>query len=123
ERVQCAFIDTPEVESVCRFISRQPSFLNAYPLPEYVPEGAGGNGGNAGVLTDRDPLFDEIARYISMSNQASTTSLQRRYSIGFARAGKIMDQLEAAGIVGPAVGGKPRNVLMSSIEVEQFLEQ
>ncbi|MDE7092280.1 MAG: DNA translocase FtsK, partial [Muribaculaceae bacterium] len=123
ERVQCAFIDTPEVESVCRFISRQPSFLNAYPLPEYIPEGAGGNGGNAGALTDRDPLFDEIARYISMSNQASTTSLQRHYSIGFARAGKIMDQLEAAGIVGPSLGGKPRNVLMSSIEVEQFLEQ
>ncbi|MDE5857359.1 MAG: DNA translocase FtsK [Muribaculaceae bacterium] len=123
ERVQCAFIDTPEVESVCRFISRQPSFLNAYPLPEYIPEGAGGNGGNAGALTDRDPLFDEIARYISMSNQASTTSLQRRYSIGFARAGKIMDQLEAAGIVGPSLGGKPRNVLMSSMEVEQFLEQ
>ena len=124
ERVQCAFIDTPEVEAVCRFISRQPSFMHAYELPEYVPEGAaGGRGGNAGALSDRDPLFDEIARFITMSGTASTTSLQRRYSIGFARAGKIMDQMEAAGIVGPAMGGKPRNVLMNSMEVEQLLQQ
>ncbi|MDE6351694.1 MAG: hypothetical protein K2K88_00925, partial [Muribaculaceae bacterium] len=64
-----------------------------------------------------------IARYISMSNHASTTSLQRLYSIGFARACKIMDKFDAAGIVGPSLGGKPRNVVKSSIEYAQFLEQ
>lgn len=121
ERVQCAFIDTPEVEAVCRFISRQPSFMHAYELPE--PEVEGGNTGNAGALTDRDPLFKEVAQMVVMSGTASTTSLQRRYSIGFARAGKIMDQLEAVGIVGPAMGGKPRNVLMSPAELDRFLEQ
>jgi len=70
---------------------------------------------------DRDPLFDEIARVVVSSNTASTSSLQRRYSIGYNRAGKIMDQMEAAGIVGPSQGGKPRSVLIDSVTLEAML--
>ena len=122
-RVQCAFIDTPEVESICDYISRQPYGQGAYMLPEPIVTGTGDGpdsepGNNFG---DKDPLFDEIARLVVNSNTASTSSLQRRYSIGYNRAGKIMDQLEAAGIVGPAHGGKPRAVLVDAISLEAIL--
>jgi S-DNA-T family DNA segregation ATPase FtsK/SpoIIIE len=76
----------------------------------------------SGSLTDRDPLFEEAAQAIVMSGVASTSSLQRRYSIGFNRAGKIMDQLERAGIVGPAQGGKPRAVLIDQIQLGSVLQ-
>ncbi len=123
-RVQCAFIDTPEVEAICDFISQQPGGTGAYALPEPVVTGANGEsdselGNNFG---DKDPLFDEVARLIVTSNTASTSSLQRRYSIGYNRAGKIMDQLEAAGIVGPAHGGKPRDVLVDAVTLESILQ-
>ena len=112
-RVQCAFIDTPEVENVCKFISEQQGYPEAMPLPEYIPESNGdNNGGNAIEAKERDPLFEEAARFIVSNQQASTSSLQRRYSIGYNRAGRLMDQIEAAGIVGPSVGGKPREVLI-----------
>ena len=112
-RVQCAFIDTPEVEGVCKFISEQQGYSEAMPLPEYIPDNNGdGNGGNAFDTKERDPLFEEAARFIVSNQQASTSSLQRRYSIGYNRAGRLMDQIEAAGIVGPSVGGKPREVLI-----------
>ncbi len=119
ERVQCAFIDTPEVEAICEAISRQVG-MGTYPLPEYVPEtdAAGGISGNP---SDRDPLFGDAARYVVQTDTASTSSLQRRYSIGYNRAGKIMDQLEAAGIVGPSQGGKPRQVLMDTTQVARML--
>ncbi|MBD5252714.1 MAG: DNA translocase FtsK [Barnesiella sp.] len=119
ERVQCAFIDTPEVEAICDAISHQVG-MEIYPLPEYVPEteGVGGLGGNP---SDRDPLFGDAARYVVQTDTASTSSLQRRYSIGYNRAGKIMDQLEAAGIVGPSQGGKPRQVLMDTMQVARML--
>ena len=122
-RVQCAFIDTPEVEAICDYIERQPYGQGAYELPEPVVEGSGDSDGELGNnFGDRDPLFDEVARLIVTSNTASTSSLQRRYSIGYNRAGKIMDQLEAAGIVGPAHGGKPRSVLVDSIALESILK-
>ena len=123
-RVQCAFIDTPEVEELCHYISEQQSYPDAFLLPEYVPE-EGEDGGSASFdVKDRDPLFEEAARIIVSSQQASTSSLQRRYSIGYNRAGRLMDQLEAAGIVGPAMGGKPREVLMIDImQLENKLEQ
>ena len=123
-RVQCAFVDTPEVEDVCHHISEQQSYPDAFLLPEYIAED-GGEGGSANFDSkDRDPLFDEVARIIVSSQQASTSSLQRRYSIGYNRAGRIMDQLEAAGIVGPAVGGRPREVLVMDImQLENKLEQ
>lgn len=120
ERVQCAFIDTPEVSDICEYIGNQAGFSSPYQLPEYSPEGeAGGVGG--GTFGDRDELLDECARWIVQSGTASTSSLQRRYSIGYNRAGKIMDQLEAAGIVGPTQGGKPRAVLVDIVMLEQIL--
>lgn len=122
-RVQCAFIDTPEVEAICDYIERQPYGQGAYELPEPVTTGAGENDSEIGNnFGDRDPLFEEIARLVVTSNTASTSSLQRRYSIGYNRAGKIMDQLEAAGIVGPAHGGKPRSVLVDAITLESILK-
>lgn len=120
ERVQCAFIDTPEVEAICNGIDEQIGYDHAYLLPEYIPEAA--DGGNMSNIADRDPLFEEAARFIINANTASTSSLQRRYSIGYNRAGKIMDQMEAAGIVGPAQGGKPRQVLIDSLQLERMLE-
>ena len=121
-RVQCAFIDTPEVEGICDYISRQPYGQGAYELPEPVVAGNGDGDGELGNnFGDKDPLFDEIARLVVTSNTASTSSLQRRYSIGYNRAGKIMDQLEAAGIVGPSHGGKPRSVLVDPVTLESML--
>ena len=122
ERVQCAFIDTPEVDAICDYIDEQVGYEHAYLLPEFIPESDGDSSGSHN-LSDRDSLFDEAARFVVLSNTASTSSLQRRYSIGYNRAGKIMDQMEAAGIVGPAVGGKPRQVLIDSIALERMLEQ
>ncbi|MDE6299670.1 MAG: DNA translocase FtsK, partial [Muribaculaceae bacterium] len=121
-RVQCAFIDTPEVEDICDYIQQQPNGEGPYWLPEPVVEGSDGGDGELGnTFGDKDPLFDEVARLIVSSNTASTSSLQRRYSIGYNRAGKIMDQLEAAGIVGPAHGGKPRSVLVDPVTLESIL--
>ena len=121
-RVQCAFVDTPEVEAIANYIGEQVGFEEAYPLPEYTPEASDGNGvGSLGSISDRDTLFEEAAAFIVSSSTASTSSLQRRYSIGYNRAGKIMDQLEAAGIVGPSQGGKPRQVLVDSIGLASIL--
>ena len=119
DRVQCAFIDTDEVEAICEAIGNQPGYGHAYELPEYVPESDGS--ASVGNLTDRDPLFDEAARLVVSTDTASTSSLQRRYSIGYNRAGKIMDQMEAAGIVGPSQGGKPRQVLVDPMTLEHIL--
>ena len=89
-------------------------------LPDYIPEN-NSEGISQTKLTERDPLFDEIARVIVNSQSASTSSIQRTYSIGYNRAGRIMDQMEAVGIVGPAQGGKPRQVLVDYIQLEQIL--
>lgn len=119
-RVQCAFIDTQEVEDICTCIDEQIGFEHAYYLPDYLPES--GDGGSLSNVADRDTLFEEAARIVVQSGVASTSSLQRRYSIGYNRAGKIMDQLEEAGIVGPAQGGKPRQILVDSLQLERMLE-
>lgn len=118
ERVQCAFVDTDEVVKICENIAGQPGYAEPYELPEPIMESGEASVGN---LTDRDPLFEEAARFIAGSGTASTSSLQRRYSIGYNRAGKIMDQMEAAGIVGPSQGGKPRQVLVDPMYIEQLL--
>lgn len=120
-RVQCAFIDTPEVEEICDYVERQPYAPGPYILPE--PQlGDSSEEGLAGAnFGERDPLFEEVARRVVNSDTASTSSLQRVYSIGYNRAGKIMDQLEAAGIVGPSHGGKPRAVLVDPAGLESIL--
>lgn len=122
DRVQCAFVDTPDVEKVAEHIAAQPYQQGAYILPEAVAAKGDSDGdfsgGNSG---DRDPLFEEVARLVVQTNNASTSSIQRRYRIGYNRAGSIMDQLEAAGIVGPAQGGKARAVLMDPIALDMLL--
>lgn len=112
-RVQCAFVDTPEVDAITNFIAKQQSYATAFALPEYVPEGEAGGGFNEADLGQRDGLFADAARLIVSSQQGSTSAIQRRFSIGYNRAGRIMDQLEAAGIVGPYEGSKARQVLVT----------
>ena len=122
-RVQCAFIDTPEVQSLVDFISAQQGYACVYELPEV--KGEGGEGGDSAATLDpnnRDPLFDEAARLICESQQGSTSMLQRKFSIGYNRAGKIIDQLEAAGIVGPYEGSKARQVLYDITSLERYFE-
>lgn len=116
-RVQCAFVDTPEVERINEYIADQQGYLSAYelPEPEMDDEGAGSKGDlDASAL---DPMFEEAARLIVVHQQGSTSLIQRKFSIGYNRAGRLMDQLERAGIVGPTRGAKPREVLCSD-EVE-----
>lgn len=118
-RVQCAFVDTPEVEDICNFIGEQQSYPTAYLLPEYV----GDNTESIGEvdLKDRDPMFEEAARLIVANQQGSTSLIQRKFSIGYNRAGRIMDQLEAAGIVGPFEGSKARQVMvMDEYQLEEI---
>lgn len=120
ERVQCAFIETQEVESIVDFIDSQIGYPTPYILPEPERE-SGGAAPGAIDLSKRDELFDDCARFIVQNSTASTSSLQRRFGIGYNKAGKIMDQLEAAGIVGPADGQKPRAVLIDHIQLESIL--
>ncbi|SBW01776.1 DNA translocase FtsK [uncultured Dysgonomonas sp.] len=118
-RIQCAFVDTPEVEGIAQYIGNQQGYSHAFELPEYVGEGGEDKIGNID-LNDRDPLFDEAARLIVVHQQGSTSLIQRKFSIGYNRAGRLMDQLEAAGIVGPTQGSKARDVLIAD---EYSLEQ
>lgn len=118
-RVQCAFVDTPEVEQIASYIGVQQGYPTAFQLPEYVGED-GDKSPGAVDLSDRDPLFDEAARLIVIQQQGSTSLIQRKFAIGYNRAGRLMDQLEAAGIVGPFEGSKARQVL---IQDEYHLEQ
>lgn len=121
-RVQCAFVDTPEVERIASFIGEQSGYETAFKLPEYVPEGDGDKLPGSVDLSDRDPLFDEAARLIVMQQQGSTSLIQRKFAIGYNRAGRLMDQLEAAGVVGPYEGSKARQVLiMDEYSLEQKL--
>ncbi|MDF2192543.1 DNA translocase FtsK [Paraflavitalea sp. CAU 1676] len=117
-RLQCAFVDTPEVESVCDNIGAQNGYPQAFMLPEYVDEKE--LEGKDFDLSDRDSLFEDAARMIVTSQIGSTSLLQRRMKLGYNRAGRLMDQLEAAGIVGPSQGSKARDVL---IKTEMDLEQ
>lgn len=113
-RVQCAFVDTPEVERITEFISKQQSYPTAFLLPEVESEEEG-NDLSKVDLAKRDVLFAEAAQIVVSMQQGSTSFLQRKFEIGFNRAGKIMDQLEVAGIVGPSRGAKPREVLVTDM--------
>ena len=122
-RVQCAFVDTPEVENIVHFIKSQQGYSTAFYLPEYV--GAEGEGVDVSSIdmSKRDPLFEEAARLIVANQQGSTSLIQRKFSIGYNRAGRIVDQLEVAGIIGPFEGSKARQVLvMDDYHLEQILK-
>ena len=120
-RLQCAFVDTPEVEDIVNFIGEQRGYASAFELPEY--EGEDGEGAKEVDLSNRDKLFEDCARLVVQMQSGSTSNLQRRLNLGYNRAGRIMDQLEAAGIVGPAVGSKPREVYFKTdAELEGFLQ-
>ncbi|KXB83438.1 putative stage III sporulation protein E [Prevotella sp. DNF00663] len=112
-RVQCAFVDTPEIENINNYISDQPGPVEPMELPE-PPSDEGGSVGNGGSadIQNLDPFFEEAAHAIVISQQGSTSMIQRRFSIGYNRAGRLMDQLEQVGIVGAAQGSKPRDVLI-----------
>ncbi len=119
-RVQCAFVDTPEVERLCEFISEQRGYPTAFLLPEYVGDEEPGPG--EVDLKNRDEMFDDAARIVVMNQMGSTSMIQRKFSIGYNRAGRIMDQLEAAGIVGPSEGSKARRVhIPDEYSLEQLL--
>lgn len=111
-RVQCAFVDTPEIERICDYVAAQPGPIEPLELPEPADDNGGGVGGDASNVGNIDPYFEEAARAIVLTQQGSTSMIQRRLSIGYNRAGRLMDQLEAAGIVGAAMGSKPREVLI-----------
>ena len=113
-RVQCAFVDTPEVERINEYVAKQPGPLAPLELPEPLNDDNSGDGGNVNMdVRSFDPLFEEAARSIVLTQQGSTSMIQRRFSIGYNRAGRLMDQLEKAGIVGAAQGSKPREVLIT----------
>ena len=121
-RLQCAFVDTPEVDAICDYIGEQRGYESAYMLPEFVGDEESGPG--VVDLSDRDVLFEDAARLIVMHQQGSTSLIQRKLKLGYNRAGRLIDQLEAAGIVGPFEGSKARDVLVTDeYALEQLLNE
>lgn len=124
ERIQCAFVDTPEVNNICSYIHSQQGYTDAYALPDVEESNADGSSMAAGgdvSAQSLDSLFREAAELVVQTGQGSTSNIQRRFQVGYNRAGRIMDQLEKAGIVGPVDGSKPRQVLCSSeLELEEI---
>jgi S-DNA-T family DNA segregation ATPase FtsK/SpoIIIE len=120
-RIQCAFVDTPEVDAICRFIGDQQGYGEIFELPEFKDKNEGGDRESLSS-DDMDPLLEEAARIVVGNQSGSTSMIQRRLKLGYNRAGRIMDQLEELGIVGPNMGSKPREVMYSSEqELEQYL--
>ena len=123
-RLQCAFVDTPEVEAICEYIGGQRGYPDAFLLPEYSSGGDEGGGLRDLDPNDRDALFEDAARVIVQNQQGSTSLLQRRMKLGYNRAGRLIDQLEAAGVVGPFEGSKAREVLIpDEYALEQLLNR
>lgn len=123
-RLQCAFVDTPEVEAICEYIGGQRGYPDAFLLPEYSSGGDEGGGLRDMDPNDRDALFEDAARVIVQNQQGSTSLLQRRMKLGYNRAGRLIDQLEAAGVVGPFEGSKAREVLIpDEYALEQLLNR
>ena len=123
-RVQCAFVDTPEIENIISFISRQQGYTAPYALPDYVPENSESPSAMSGEAVRFDPKLAEIARwFVQNGGQASTSSIQRNFEVGFNRAGRIMNQLERAGIVGRQEGSKPRDLKVTdTYALERILQ-
>ncbi len=125
-RVQCAFVDTPEVDEIVKHISKQQRYSEPYQLPEYVGEGGDSDAVAPGSVDMKrlDPMFADVARYVVTKQEGSTSRLQRAFEIGYNRAGKLSDQLEAAGIVGPNKGPKGRDVLIQDLDqLDKLLEE
>ncbi len=123
-RIQCAFVDTHEVEQVVNFIGEQLGYPNTFELPEYVPESDDSAPMSRDVLQKRDALFEECAQMVVSTSKGSTSMLQRKFNLGYNRAGRIMDQLEAANIVGPSTGGKARDVFVhTETELQEILSR
>jgi S-DNA-T family DNA segregation ATPase FtsK/SpoIIIE len=123
-RLQCPFVDTPEVDRICHFIGDQQGFEEAFMLPEFIDPKDESNNNFSEDMGDLDPLFEDAARIVVAHQQGSTSLIQRRMKLGYNRAGRIMDQLEAAGIVGPNAGSKARDVfILDEYELERFLQQ
>ena len=121
-RVQCAFVDTPEVEQINNHIAEQQGYLSAFELPEVLSDSEGGGSNDDFDTGKLDPLFEQAARLIVIHQQGSTSLIQRKFAIGYNRAGRLMDQLEQMGIVGPTRGAKPREVLcMDEMELDNKL--
>ncbi len=121
-RLQCALVGTNEVEKICEYIGGQQGYANAFPLPEYVEEGGESSGGEISA-EEKDTLFDQCARIVVETQQGSASLLQRRLKIGYNRAGRIVDQLQSAGIIGPFEGSKAREVLIKDMmSLEQNLQ-
>jgi S-DNA-T family DNA segregation ATPase FtsK/SpoIIIE len=120
-RLQCAFVDTPEVDKIVDFIGEQRGYAQAFMLPEYI-DGKDADGKDFDV-NDKDTLFEDAARLIVMSQSGSTSLLQRKMKLGYNRAGRLMDQLEAAGIVGASQGSKVRDVLIKTdADLQMYLD-
>ena len=118
-----AFVDTPEVENIVNHIKQQQAYPTAFYLPEYIRGDGDGIDASSVDMSKRDPLFEEAARLIVANQQGSTSLIQRKFSIGYNRAGRIVDQLEVAGIIGPFEGSKARQVLvMDDYHLEQILK-
>ena len=112
-RVQCAFVDTPEVERINEYIAAQQSYNMPFELPEPdMPDSDMGGESHDVDMTHLDPMFEDADRLIVINQSGSTSLIQRKFAIGYNRAGRLMDQLEKAGVVGPAMGSKPREVLI-----------
>ena len=122
-RIQCGFVDTPEVEAICEFVGSQQGYPEAFLLPEYTPEGGASESGHL-ADDERDVMFEDAARMIVLHQQGSTSLLQRKLKLGYNRAGRIIDQLETAGIIGPFEGSKARKVLVpDEASLEQMLQK
>ena len=123
-RLQCPFVDTPEVEHIAKFIGNQKGFPTPYELPEYIDPKEADKGQREFNYNDRDELFTEAAKLIVRNQIGSTSLIQRKLALGYARSGRLMDQLEAVGIVGPNVGSKAREVYVKTEEeLERILQE
>ena len=127
ERVQCAFVSGKEINTICKYISEQQGYKKCYNTPYYLPEPVSEDGGSDGGgmvdMNNLDPRFEEAARMVVTTQRGSTSDIQRRLGMGYARSGKVMDQLQAAGIVGPQEGSKPRQVLVSDLaELDSIIQ-